>query len=86
MSTRLEQTARFDEFFMSYRVPYQSWLIFKVKKEPSADLELSGQYRFDKVPHPKEGAAVILALQNMERQLKTKLTLGLETTKISFLY
>ena len=86
MSERVEQTKRFNEFFMSYSVPYQSWLIFKAKKEPSADFELSGQYRFDKVPHPKEGAAVILALHNMDRQLKTKLTLGLETTKISFLY
>jgi hypothetical protein len=67
MSERLERNARYNEFFMSSRVPYQSWLIIKAKKEPSADLKISGQYWFDKVSHPKEGAAVILALQNLER-------------------
>jgi hypothetical protein len=86
MSERLEQNARYNEFFITKRVPFQSWFIIKAKKEPSADLELSGQYRFDKVSHPKEGAAVILALHNLERQLKTKLTLGLDTTKIRFLF
>ena len=48
------------------RVPYDSWLILKGQKAPSNDFQLRGQWRFDKKPTLKEGAAMILKMQNME--------------------
>ncbi len=85
MSTRIDANSRFNEFFMVNRVPYQSWMIFKVKTQPSNDLACRGQFRFDKKSTQKEGGALIITQKTLDEQLKTKLTLGFEATKLSFL-